>query len=154
MMVIWQALVSLHVGGVLYLNHKPNEAEHEAYIGFHQYNVDCQDGRLIIWNKGNRIDVGEELAEFANVCTSVTDEGRIVAVITKNKFLPQDHEALKDSSKYASGMMMALLTYFHQTSNVLNYQARRFTFSVGHAFMRMLPFSIVKKLKQLISGRR
>lgn len=154
MMVIWQALMCLHVGGVLYLNHKPNEAEHEAYIGFHQYNVDCQDGKLIIWNKEERIDVGEELGEYADVEASVTDEGRIVAVITKKKSLPADHKVIRESSEYASGMMMALLTYFHQTSNVAKYQAKRGAFTLGHAFMRILPSGLVRKLKQVISGKK
>ncbi|MBD5328859.1 MAG: hypothetical protein HDS03_09860 [Bacteroides sp.] len=67
MTVVWQALICLHIGGVLYLNHKPNEAEHEAYLGFHQYNVDCRDGRLVIWNREERIDVGDELNGYASV---------------------------------------------------------------------------------------
>lgn len=154
MMVIWQALMCLHVGGVLYLNHKPNEAEHEAYIGFHQYNVDCQDGRLIIWNKENRVDVGAELAEFADVKTTVTDEGRIVAVITKKKSLPADHRIVKESSEYASAMQMALLTYFHSASNVAKYQLRRFSFTIGHTVMRLLPYGLVKSIKRIISGKK
>lgn len=154
MMVIWQALMCLHVGGVLYLNHKPNEAEHEAYLGFHQYNVDCQDGRLVIWNKEERIDVEDALKGYATVNPSVTDEGRIVAVITKKNEIPSDHRAMRESGLYASGMLETLLSYFHTTTNALGYQVRRATFTITHGLMRMIPGSMVKKLKHLISGKK
>ncbi len=154
MMVIWQALMCLHVGGVLYLNHKPNEAEHEAYLGFHQYNVDCQHGRLVIWNKQERIDVAEALAGYADVKASVTDEGRIVAVITKTNEIPSDHWAARESGMYASGMLETLLTYFHTAPHVISYQSRRGAFSVAHGLMRMIPGGMVRKLKQIISGKK
>ncbi|MDE7346241.1 MAG: hypothetical protein K2N48_05830 [Muribaculaceae bacterium] len=153
-MVIWQALMCLHIGGVLYLNHKPNEAEHEAYVGFHQYNVDCRDGRLFIWNKDESIDIGETLLGYADVKASVTQGGRIVGVITKTAEIPEDHESVKESGMYASGMLETLLTYFHKTSNALSYQSRCGFFTIGHGFMRMLPGGIVRKIKQIISGKK
>lgn len=153
-MVIWQALMCLHVGGVLYLNHKPNEAEHEAYVGFHQYNIDCQEGRLIIWNKEERMDVGEELSGYAEVKASVTESGRIVGVVTKTAEIPADHVAVMESGQYASGMLETLLTYFHSSFNAAGYQSRRFAFTLGHGFMRLLPGGIVKKIKQVISGEK
>ena len=154
MMVIWQALMCLHVGGVLYLNHKPNEAEHEAYLGFHQYNVDCQDGRLVIWNKEERIDVGAVLSGYAAVEASVTGEGRIVAVITKTGNIPADHRAVTESGMYASGMLETLLTYFHSAPNVIGYQSRRGAFTIAHGLMRLIPTGAVRKLKQVISGKK
>ena len=154
MMVIWQALMSLHTGGVLYLNHKPNEAEHEAYVGFHQYNVDCEDGRLIIWNKEERIDVGEALAGYADVKASVTDSGRIVGVITKTAELPSDHPAVRESGSYAAGMLESMMTYFHQTGNVASYQLKRGAFSLMHSIVRMLPGGMMRKVKGLVSGKK
>lgn len=154
MMVIWQALMCLHNGGVLYLNHKPNEAEHEAYLGFHQYNVDCQNDRLIIWNKQERIDIGEALSGFADVKACVTEEGRIVGIITKLSEIPEDHIAVRESGRYALGMLETMMTYFHTTPNVMEYQSRRATFAFVHTFMRLLPERLVKKLKQLISGKK
>ncbi|MDE6649379.1 MAG: hypothetical protein K2K45_05570 [Muribaculaceae bacterium] len=154
MSVIWQAIMCLHTGGVLYLNHKPNEAEHEAYVGFHQYNVDCNYGRLIIWNREERIDVGEELSEYADVKASVTDDGRIIGIITKKKELPRDHEEVKASGAYAAGMLETLLTHFHSLPNVVSYQSRRGAFSIAHGFMRILPIGLVKKIKALISGKK
>ena len=154
MMVVWQALMCLHEGGVLYLNHKPNEAEHEAYIGFHQYNVDCQDGRLVIWNKEERIDVGDVLSGYADVEVSVTGEGRIVGVITKRADIPSDHPASRESGMYAAGMLETLLTYFHTAPHAISYQTRRGAFSLGHGFMRMIPGGMVRKIKQIITGKK
>ena len=154
MMVIWQALMCLHVGGVLYLNHKPNEAEHEAYMGFHQYNVDCQDGRLVIWNRSERIDVAEALAPYAGVKASVTDDGRIVAVITKKEELPAEHPVVMESSSYATGMMQTILDYFHSAPNVMGYQVKRGVYSVGHGLMRLLPGGLVRGIKRIISGKK
>lgn len=153
-MVIWQSLMCLHIGGVLYLNHKPNEAEHEAYVGFHQYNVDSQDGKLIIWNKYERIDVGEELSGFADVKASVTPEGRIVGVIMKTADIPEDHRSVMESGRYASAMLESLLTYFHNAGNSIGYQARRGLFSIGHGIMRLLQGGAVSKIKQMISGKK
>lgn len=152
-MVIWQALMCLHIGGILYLNHKPNEAEHEAYVGFHQFNIDCQDGRLIIWNKEERIDVGEELADFAEVKASITDSGRIVGVITKKADIPADHNAMMESGLYAAGMLETLITYFHSTTNVIDYQSKKGIYTVGHQLMRLLPRGLVVKIKKAIGGK-
>lgn len=154
MMVIWQALICLHVGGVLYLNHKPNEAEHEAYVGFHQYNVDCVDGKLIIWNKDERIDVGEALSGYADVKASVTDSGRIVGVITKTGDLPEDHWAVLERGAYAARMFETLMTYFHKLPNSFSYQVKRGSFSMMHRFVRMLPGGLLRKIKTLVSGKK
>ena len=154
MMVVWQALICLHVGGVLYLNHKPNEAEHEAYLGFHQYNVDCQDGRLVIWNRQESIDVEQELSGYADVKVSVTESGRIVGVITKKSDIPDDHLAMMESGVYASGMLETLLTYFHTAPNVIGYQSRRWAFSLGHGLMRLIPGGMTRKIKSIISGKK
>lgn len=151
--VIWQALMCLHTDGVLYLNHKPNEAEHEAYIGFHQYNVDCQDGRLIIWNREESIDVGQELSGYADVNATVTDEGRIVAVITKTGGIPVDHPAVREGGMYAAGMLETSLSYFHTAPHAVAYQTRRGAFALGHGFMRMIPGGMVRKIKQIVTGK-
>ncbi|MDE6512465.1 MAG: hypothetical protein K2L00_10315, partial [Muribaculaceae bacterium] len=154
MMVVWQGLVCLHPGGVLYLNHKPNEAEHEAYMGFHQYNVDCQEGRLVIWNKKECIDVAEVLSDYADVKASITDEGRIVAVITKINDIPADHPAVREGGLYAAGMLETMLTYFHTAQHALVYQTRRGAFAVGHRFMRLIPGGMVRKIKQIVTGKK
>lgn len=66
---IIESLISLREGGILYLNHHPNEAEMEKYKGFHQYNVDERNGELYIWNKDYCINVTKLLDGFASVET-------------------------------------------------------------------------------------
>lgn len=80
---IIESLISLREGGVLYLNHHPNEAEMEKYKGFHQYNVDERNGELYIWNKNHHINVTELLDGFASVETKRMDNGHIIAIIRK-----------------------------------------------------------------------
>jgi SAM-dependent methyltransferase len=46
----------MRVGGSLVLRHHANEAEREAYVGLHQFNIDEQDGRLVFWNKAGSIE--------------------------------------------------------------------------------------------------
>ncbi|MBD5226160.1 MAG: hypothetical protein HDS68_09435 [Bacteroidales bacterium] len=151
--VIWQALIALHNGGVLYLNHKPNEAEHEGYIGFHQYNIDCIGGRLTIWNREERIDVATALEGYAEVEASVTDEGRIIGVVRKTAPIPADHPAVEEGNRYASGMLQTMMTYLHSAPASVSYQLRRGAFSVGHGFMRMLPTKLVRRLKRIVTGK-
>ena len=52
---IQEAFSTLKTGGILYLNHHPNEAETEQYKGFHQYNIDEENGKLVIWNKIGKV---------------------------------------------------------------------------------------------------
>lgn len=67
MLGIRQMLGVVKVGGEVVLEHLPNEAEAENYIGFHQWNFDIVDGRFVIWNGTQRIDVAAALAGYAVV---------------------------------------------------------------------------------------
>lgn len=153
MYVIWQALNSLKTGGVLYLNHKPDEAEHEAYMGFHQYNVCCRDGHLVVWNRSETIDVTDALKEYATVEASVTGEGRIVGVITKTASLPSTHPAVAEANRYALGMQETMLVYFNSTRNSMSYQFRKGFLTLGHTIMRLLPASVVRFIKRILAGK-
>lgn len=82
---IIESLISLREGGILYLNHHPNEAEMEKYKGFHQYNVDERNGKLYIWNKAHHVNVTELLNGFASVETKRMDNGHIIAIIRRKK---------------------------------------------------------------------
>ena len=88
MKAIYEALEVVKKGGVLYLNHHPNEAETEQYKGFHQNNIDEADGQLIIWNKSERHIVNTLVSSFAEVKTSRYENGHIIAVITKKQDVP------------------------------------------------------------------
>ena len=85
---IFEAVDTLRLGGKLYLNHHPNEAETEHYKGFHQFNIFNENGKLIIWNKSERFDVAELLSGFATVETSEAASGHVIAVISKTSEVP------------------------------------------------------------------
>ena len=69
---------------MLYLNHHPNEAEMEHYKGFHQYNVDEENGELVIWNQSEKTCIGQLLGSFASVEVKRMDNGHIVAIVRRN----------------------------------------------------------------------
>lgn len=87
---IYEAIDTLRIGGKLYLNHHPNEAETEHYKGFHQFNIFDENGKLIIWNKTERYDIAELLNGFASVETSKAKSGHVIALITKNSEVPKE----------------------------------------------------------------
>lgn len=87
---IFEAVDTLRLGGKLYLNHHPNEAETEHYKGFHQFNICEENGKLIIWNKSQRFDVAELLSGFATVKTSEFESGHVIAVISKTAEVPEN----------------------------------------------------------------
>ena len=84
---IYEALETLRTGGILYLNHHPNEAEVEHYRGFHQWNITDEEHRLIIWNRQQRHDVNALLADFAEV-EVLQANGHVVALIRKTSGVP------------------------------------------------------------------
>lgn len=151
MLTIWQALAVLHSDGVLYLNHKPNEAAHEGYRGFHQFNIDAQDGSLIIWNLEERIDVGKELAEVADVETHVTPEGRIVAIIRRKKEAPIPVGIDRLADRFSELMQQEIMLASHSLGKSLAYQAKYLFCLLSHKTMRRIPTSLVGRLKRLLA---
>ncbi|HEY1739547.1 MAG TPA: methyltransferase domain-containing protein, partial [Acidimicrobiia bacterium] len=41
-------------GGAAMLEHAPDEAEEENYLGLHQWNLRCENGRFIVWRRDTR----------------------------------------------------------------------------------------------------
>jgi SAM-dependent methyltransferase len=68
---VWEMYRVAKRKGRIVLEHAVNEAEHNAYDGFHQWNFDERDGRFIIWNPDHWIDMTEALAGRAVVRTRV-----------------------------------------------------------------------------------
>ena len=151
---IVESLVSLRTGGVLYLNHHPNEAEMEKYKGFHQYNVDEQDGKLIIWNKQERINVNELLQDYASVETRQMPNGHIVAVITKSSNnLPSHLQIYVDDTKDKGELCQVLLQFQYDNSSLLRNIRESIYFGMFNAvqcFAQMLPWGLKMRLKRLI----
>lgn len=144
---IIQSLVLLKKGCVLYLNHFNNEAENEGYRGFHQFNISEKDGDFILWNKDTHINVTDVCKDFAEVVTTRTTEGRIVSVITKFTEVPETYHNPQDVSMRMTQNMMATVEYFHSFRNSFSYQMKRLVSTVGHRTMRMIPYSLLRKIK-------
>ncbi len=93
---IYEALAVLRTGGILYLNHHPNEAEVEHYRGFHQWNIMEENGSLIIWNRQQRHNVSQLLESFAEVQTQRV-AGHVIALVRKTADVPSALLSDKDS---------------------------------------------------------
>lgn len=150
---ILQAVDCLEPGGMLYINHFRNEAMREGYRGFHQYNIDIDGGRLVIWNKTSCIDVAARLEGFATVQPSVTGEGRIVAVIEKTAPVPGSVLDREKARRDMAEMMMATVRYFHNPLSALAYQGSRIYSAAGHRLMRLLPYSLMNRIKALLGKK-
>ncbi|MDE6310755.1 MAG: class I SAM-dependent methyltransferase [Muribaculaceae bacterium] len=146
---IIQCLVVLREGGVLYLNHFVNEAQNEAYRGFHQFNLCMRDGRLILWNRSVEIDVTERLQGIADVVTTLTPEGRVVAVITRKAPVPRELYDPRAVAMRMTGDMMTTVEYFHSLPTSAAYQMKRLVSTVGHRTMRLLPLGLLKRIKRI-----
>lgn len=55
------------VGGKIVLRHSENEAEHENYNGFHQWNLSLRDNKFVIWRNDELIDVNEYIRDYADI---------------------------------------------------------------------------------------
>ncbi|MCP8894346.1 class I SAM-dependent methyltransferase [Shinella daejeonensis] len=80
---IWQMLGVLKTGSNIFLSHFRNEAEEANYAGFHQWNFDEIDGRFVIWNRQNRIDVANALSEHADVLVGANADALQVSIRKK-----------------------------------------------------------------------
>lgn len=89
MKAVWECLSALRNGGVLYLNHHPNEAEYEKYRGFHKFNIVNEKDDMLIWNQQSRFSLLNELKKVALVETAEVNSHQI-AVITKVTDIPQN----------------------------------------------------------------
>jgi SAM-dependent methyltransferase len=82
-------------GGNVVLRHGRNEAEYQRYGGLHRWNLDCENGRFLLWRPRQRVDVGAELGGAAEVTCQLesgqdndvvpdeSDPGWVVARIRK-----------------------------------------------------------------------
>lgn len=152
---ILSALTVVQTGGVVYLRHHPDEAEHENYRGFHQYNIstDSDGNRLIIHNRTERIDVSDRLSGFADVEVSRTPNSDIVAVIRKLAEVPHELYDENTAAAYTAGMLEETMAHLHDASSSLRYQLKRLHSTVGHRLMRLLPYAIVNRIKIFLAKK-
>lgn len=85
-----EMLILARVGAKVVLMHRLDEAEGEAYAGFHQWNFNADaQGHFIIWNRTHRLDASAILAPFASVVCTV-EGGSMTVIITKQAPVPMD----------------------------------------------------------------
>lgn len=88
--------------GRILLVHRANEAEFEKYEGFHQWNLDKEGDRFIIWNKEVRTDVNTQFCDRADIVVEKVGDG--LTVMLNKKGLPIVWEP-----RAAQGRVRALL---------------------------------------------
>lgn len=150
MLGLLESLQVLRTGGVLYLHHHINEAVRESYNGFHQFNIDCREGRLTIWNRTESIDVAQALAGVAEVECSVFNDQYVVAVITKLQDLPREMYDPDDAPRRATEMMNLTVSAFSSPGFALSFHSRRMLAAVVHPVMRRIPRGAVERLKGMV----
>lgn len=148
---IIETIDTLRIGGILYLNHHPNEAETEHYKGFHQYNINEKNGNLIIWNKTEYYDINKIIDDFAEikVCKG-SDTKNIIAIITKRKDVPSEILKHKDDKKHLYTQMMLNI----YNSNSIKYAIKRkfkyYYYNTIQFFIQSLSWERKMKIKKLI----
>lgn len=140
-------------GGILYLHHHRNEAEGEAYRGFHQYNIDSRDGRLVLWNREVCIDVADALKGIATVQCSVTEHGHIVAVIQKTGNVPPSMHTPETSARRAAEMLEMAIEAFNSPWFALKYHMAVLTSTLAHPVMRRIPRRLVDTIKTFLAEK-
>lgn len=147
---IFEALDTLRLGGKLYLNHHPNEAETEHYKGFHQFNIFAENGRLIIWNKSERYDIAEVLKGFADVVTATGDSGHVVAIITKNADVPQELLCDKNDKKVLAEALLEQAFLNFSFGKRLKMSVLYWKYNFIQFVIQGLPWSMRMRIKRLI----
>ncbi len=149
---IVESLEVLKVGGDLYLNHHPNEAEVEQYKGFHKYNICNDGGSLLIWNKKQRWNVAEEVNGFAELeKVERMENGHVVAIIRKTGDVPAE---LLTDKKDKRELCTMLLQQFQQDCSlcrVINLRSTYWKYNVIQFFAQCLPYKWKMKVKRVIN---
>lgn len=144
---ILQSLETLHLGGVLYLNHHLNEAEFENYRGFHQYNICVENAHLIIWNKEHRYDVNALLQGFAQVDAFMCNEHPI-AVITKTASVPQEQLNYRQSLVLLTTALLRYTEEVNQPGRMLCHHTRFFLYRAAQTLSKILPWTWRQNIKR------
>ena len=146
---IYEALDTLKIGGKLYLNHHPNEAETEHYKGFHQFNICEEDSKLTIWNKTERYDVASLLAGFAEVETAKAESGHVIAVITKTDGVPSNLTG-DDGNGFLTEDMLKQMLKSLPFGKRLKMKFLYWKYNIIQFMIQGLPWDFRMKIKRLI----
>ena len=147
---IYEALDTLHIQGILYLNHHPNEAVIEQYKGFHQYNICIEDDNLIIWNQSERWDINKILAPIAEVKVCLGDEGHIIAIIKKTAEVPTDLLCDKNDKRTLCLQIMSQMSWQNSIHSSMKRKLKYLKYNTIQFFAQGLPYDLRMKIKKTI----
>lgn len=125
----WRSLVEclyvLKTDGRMYMNHRRAEAVYEGWSGLHRWNIDCDGGDLIIWNKENAVNVTERLKEIADISVTYDDAGGVrerqnlgVRIVKKKDFELSVFLGLHKENAVLTGMVDRLMEKLSSDSRV------------------------------------
>lgn len=147
---LYEALDTLRIQGVLYLNHHPNEAVTEQYKGFHQYNICQEEGNLIIWNQSERWNINELFAPIAKVEVYSGEDEHVIAVIRKTAEVPASLLCDKNDKKVLCQQIMAQMFWQNNVSGSIMHKLSYWKFNTIQFFAQALPYDLKMKVKKLI----
>jgi nitrite reductase/ring-hydroxylating ferredoxin subunit len=70
-------------GGVIFLWHNQDEAEHLSYQGLHQWNFRLENGDLVVWRGEKKLNVNRAFSKQLKVLRCELDGDMIQAVYRK-----------------------------------------------------------------------
>ena len=146
---IIEALNALKQGGVLYLNHHPNEAEYENYRGFHQFNICIEKNELIIWNRDNKHNINQIVADFAEVQTAVCDTNP-VAIITKKAEVPAALLQRETDIRTLSTALLELTQEMNSASKMRRYHRQFRYYRIAQHCSKLFSWNTRQKIKNII----
>ena len=140
-----ECLKTLKCGGKLYLFHRNNEAEHENYQGFHQYNITTENGHLVFWNKEQHIDVNDFFADKFDIYIEEIDD-HIMAILTKKT----DYDYEDNDSLDLANQLMYAISHFLSSKFVFSYIAKYSYQRFFHFFSGKFGTTFKEKIKKII----
>lgn len=146
---ILEALNALKKGGVLYLNHHPNEAEYEQYRGFHQFNICVENDELIIWNRDKRFDVNEIVKDFAEVKTQMAANNP-VAIITKTAEVPTELLDHEQDIRTLSSALLDLTDEMNDAAKMRRYHRQFRCYRLAQRVSKCFSWQARQNIKSLI----
>lgn len=93
-------------GGRVVLSHARNEGVYGNYEGLHQWNLDADNGCLIVWNRAVRIDATQRLADVADIAVDTSGE-RWIEVRLSKRIAPPARPAAEDLRQLLAALVLA-----------------------------------------------
>ncbi|MCR5119254.1 MAG: class I SAM-dependent methyltransferase [Lachnospiraceae bacterium] len=143
---IIESMKLLKTGGTLYLFHHKNEAEHENYIGFHQFNIDLKDSALTIWNREASYNINELLADCAHIEVEEINDHIRARIIKDNDNVPATQA---DDIPVLAEQIMYCISHLMDTSYTGKIQKSARREKLLHAVASRVPAGVKEKIKAM-----